>query len=87
MNSLHEATVRLAQRMLGSEESLQTDFYLIMGFFLVFFFFMAAVFEKCKPAYGHETAASIILGIVFSFVFYWIHGENENDFFVFQFRP
>jgi hypothetical protein len=61
--------------MLG-EEHLETTFFLIIGFFLVFFFFVGAIFEKYKPSYGHETAASIILGIVFSFGFYWLHGET-----------
>jgi hypothetical protein len=36
---------------------------------------MAALFEKHKPKIGHETCATVILGIVWSVCFYWLYSS------------
>lgn len=55
--------------------------------FLVFFFVVGALMEKYKPKLGHETAATVILGVVFSVTFYYLHGENVEDYEIYKFKP
>lgn len=50
-------------------------------------FFIGALFEKYKPKYGHETSAILIIGIVFSVIFFYAHGETPEDYNLWQFRP
>jgi len=45
-------------------------------FFLLFFFLMEALNHKYKPVIGHETCATIIVGIVFCVIFYMYAGPN-----------
>ena len=54
----------------------RTIFYLTFLAFLFFFFFVGALFEKYKPKLGHETGASVVAGIIWSFIFLWLHGQN-----------
>ena len=43
---------------------------------MVFFFFGMAVIEKYKPPYGHETAATVVLGIIVSCLVFAIKGPE-----------
>lgn len=38
---------------------------------MVFFFVCSALIEKKKPAYGHETTYTILVGIAFSVVLFF----------------
>ena len=49
-------------------------FYMYFLFFLLFFFFMGAIFEKYKPRLGHETGIAVMAGIIWSVLFFFIHG-------------
>lgn len=44
----------------------------------MFFFIVAALLEKYKPMLGHETGATVVLGIVWSCLFYWYNGNNRE---------
>ena len=52
-------------------------FFLIMFGFLTFFFVVSALIEKYKPKLGHETAATVVLGVLFSVIYYYLHGETQ----------
>lgn len=47
-------------------------------FFLLFFYFMAAIYEKYKPSIGHETGFAVVLGVIWSVCFYAWKGDNSN---------
>jgi hypothetical protein len=66
--------------MLGQNEEYHADFLLIMFSILVFFFICDAWFEKVHPSYGHVTGAALIVGMTFSLLYYWLHGENTVDY-------
>ena len=64
-------------KMPGAAEHKATEaFLLVFGFFLLFFFFVAAIFERYKPLIGHETCLTVILGIIWSVIFYSIYGDD-----------
>lgn len=43
---------------------------------MLFFFFGMALIEKFKPKYGHETAATVVLGLCISLILYAIEGPR-----------
>lgn len=43
---------------------------------MMFFFVVAALVEKHKPQFGHQTGATVVLGIIWSFTFYYLKGQN-----------
>jgi NhaP-type Na+/H+ or K+/H+ antiporter len=61
-----------------AEGDSKTYFVFTFMFFLLFFYFMAAIFEKYKPNIGHETALAVIFGVIWSVGFYYIYGANQN---------
>ena len=62
----------------SSEEGGHTNIYFWMLFsvMMMFFFFGCAFIEKYKPAYGHETGATIIFGVMLSLILYAIEGDS-----------
>lgn len=68
----------------GGHDAQHTDvllFYLTFLGLMVVFFVGAAYVEKNKPAFGHETGLTILLGIVISFLmWWWVPLEKENTF-------
>jgi NhaP-type Na+/H+ or K+/H+ antiporter len=48
------------------------------------FFFGAGVVEKYKPAYGHETGFVVLVGIIFSAIFWFTKGIEDVDTFKFS---
>lgn len=45
-------------------------FFALFLLFMMFYFTVAALVEKYKPKYGHQTGATILLGVAWSFAFY-----------------
>jgi NhaP-type Na+/H+ or K+/H+ antiporter len=58
-----------------------------MFMLLICFFIIDAYLEKIKPEYGHVTGYILFIGMSFSGIYYWIHGETLSDYHLFQFRP
>lgn len=52
---------------------------------MLFFFVMSAIIEKYKPEYGHETCATIIVGVFISLILYASLGASQAS--RFQFKP
>ena len=79
------------------DEGTKSRLYATFTCFLLFFFIVAALMEKYKPMLGHETGATVVLGIVWSFAFYYIYGNdpaliaeytfNSSSFFDFILPP
>jgi hypothetical protein len=55
-------------------EFAKKSFQITFAVFLFFFFFIEAVFEKYHPKIGHATCLTVILGIVWSLIFYSLVG-------------
>ena len=71
----------------GAGHNAVTESFLItFGVFLLFFYFMAAIFETYKPRIGHETCMTVILGIIWSVSFYAIYGDDPNLINAYGFR-
>lgn len=68
-----------------SESSARQSFQITFAAFLFFFFFMEAMFEKFHPKIGHATCLTVILGIVWSVVFYAIKGNDQTLMSVYSF--
>lgn len=60
------------------EDRKSNKILIVFMLFLLFFFVVTALFEKYKPNYGHTTAATVILGVVWSLVFYYLHGHEHE---------
>jgi len=58
------------------EDSTTTYFWMLFGVMMMFYFFGCAYMERYKPAYGHETGATIILGVILSLILYAIQGDS-----------
>lgn len=58
-------------------KEMRIGFLILLSTFLTAFFIMAALFEKHKPKFGHETGAIVVVGVLFSLIFYWIHGDDS----------
>lgn len=62
---------------------------------MLFFFISSAIIEKYKPQYGHETCATIVVGVIISVILYACIGDkaaesfrfNSNFFFNFFLPP
>ena len=73
--------------MLGADVQEETvEFVTTFLIFLLFFFIVGAFFEKYKPRFGHETGVTVIAGIVFSVIFYWLNGANASLLQVYGFK-
>jgi hypothetical protein len=48
-----------------------TIFYVTFIFMMLFFFMVAAASEKYKPAIGHETSYTIIMGLIVSLILWF----------------
>lgn len=68
-------------------QHLEIVFYGIIVAFLVFFFIVEALVKKYKPLIGHETSATILLGIIFSFTYYRVNGQTFEEYNSFKFKP
>jgi NhaP-type Na+/H+ or K+/H+ antiporter len=51
---------------------------------MLFFFTMGAIIEKYKPRFGHETCATIILGILVSIIAWTIKPVPNSEVFSFK---
>jgi sodium/hydrogen exchanger-like protein 6/7 len=69
----------------GEEDNSKTwsAFIMTMTAMMVLFFIGAGVVEKYKPVICHETGLVLVVGIIFSWVYYAAVGPSKRD--VFQF--
>ena len=51
---------------------------------MLLFFFFEAFFEKYKPPIGHQTSATITVGVAVSFVLWYFLGESQTKHFAFN---
>lgn len=73
--------------MLGADVKEETvQFVMIFLAFLVFFFIVGAAFEKYKPKYGHETGVTVVAGMLFSVIFYFMNGSNASLLEIYGFK-
>lgn len=74
-----------AEPMLGEGDNHQTwsAFIMTMTAMMVLFFIGAGVVEKYKPPICHETGLVLVVGIIFSWVYFAAVGDSKRD--VFQF--
>ena len=56
-------------------------FYLTFLGLMIVFFVGAAYVEKNKPAFGHETGLTILLGVGISFLMWWIVPLEKEEVF------
>ena len=59
----------------------------VMMAMVIMFFFFEGLNHKMHWKYGHETGATILLGSIFSIIYYFAKGMNKNDYEEFRFRP
>jgi NhaP-type Na+/H+ or K+/H+ antiporter len=79
----------------ASHENGNLDFFVLFLVMMLFFFICAAVIEKYKPQYGHETCYTILFGVSLSLILYVSIGTeaassfkfNSNFFFNFFLPP
>ena len=79
----------------ASSENGNLDFFVFFLIMMLFFFICAAVIEKYKPQYGHETCYTILFGVSLSLILYVSIGTeaassfkfNSNFFFNFFLPP
>ena len=69
----------------GEDEMIRMQFFVTFLFFLLFFFVMEALNHKYKPLIGHETCATVVLGIVWSIFFYKYAGPNPHTIELYSF--
>lgn len=55
------------------------QFLTIFLLFMIFFYVVRALVEHYKPTYGHHTGATIIAGVLWSSIFYWIYGADKGQ--------
>jgi sodium/hydrogen exchanger-like protein 6/7 len=67
----------------GDNSTTWSAFIMTMTAMMVLFFIGAGVVEKYKPVVCHETGLVLIVGIIFSWVYYAAVGPAKRD--VFQF--
>lgn len=51
---------------------------------MLLFFFFEAFFEKFKPRFGHQTGATIAVGMCISFILWYTLGESQSKYFSFS---
>lgn len=61
------------------------QFYVTLIFFLLFFFIFEALNHKYKPKVGHETVATLLLGVFWSVCFYKYAGPNPQTIELYSF--
>lgn len=72
----------------GHREAHQTIIFLcVMLTLCILFFVSEQLMHKYHPRVGHETGVIIILGFLFSIIYFFAHGETALEFKLFQFRP
>lgn len=59
----------------GGEGHTEVYFFMCFAFIMMFFFVLLGLIEHKKPKFGHETGATILLGIFMSLVIYAIFGN------------
>ena len=83
-NDLSSGEIADNTECFGDHHGQHTDvllFYLTFLGLMVIFFLGAAYVEKHKPAFGHETGLTILVGVIISFLmWYWVPLEKENTF-------
>lgn len=52
---------------------------------MLIYIIIGACFQKYKPRYGHETGVSVMCGIIFSLLFWWIHGNDQSLISIYDF--
>jgi NhaP-type Na+/H+ or K+/H+ antiporter len=62
-------------------------FLAVILLLMAIFFMSESLMHRFKPRIGHETGATILLGIIFSLAYFKWHGETTEDYDIFQFRP
>ena len=62
----------------ATDSSETTTFVITFLIFLLLFFVIGAAFEKYKPKFGHETGVTVVLGMLFSWIFYAISENKPN---------
>lgn len=62
----------------------QTYFLVSFIFLMLFFYFGAAIMERYKPRVGHETGATIALGMLISYLFWIKYGNDMREGFKFS---
>ena len=67
-----------------AEEKLTQSFYITFLFMLMFFFVTGAAIEKYKPAFGHETCATLVLGIIVSLLLWLCEKTADTGTFTFN---
>ena len=51
---------------------------------MLLFFFFEAFFEKYKPPFGHQTSATIVVGVAVSMLLWYALGESKTKDFTFS---
>jgi|688.fasta_scaffold239364_1 hypothetical protein len=77
MNYAIQEEITEASVIFNAEGKKNTE-YAIFTVFVLFFFIVAALMEKYKPLLGHHTGATVVFGIVWSFGFYYIYGNDPE---------
>jgi hypothetical protein len=57
-------------RLNAAHENGNLDFFVLFLVMMLFFFISAAIIEKYKPQYGHETCYTILFGVSLSLILY-----------------
>ena len=65
-------------------ETEQVEFYVILLCTMLFFFTSAALVEKYKPKFGHQTSFTIIVGIIISVILYACLGNSREGLYEFK---
>lgn len=79
-----EITPLIEEEHIDSEH-IQLTFYVFFILFLIFFFFMEGLIHKVKPLIGHQTVATIVLGLIWSVIWYYKEGHSEAMLKIFEF--
>lgn len=64
-----------------NHEEVSLVFYLSFITLMLVFFFGTAFIEKVKPAIGHETGLTILVGVAISLVFWEVFGTSKREAF------
>jgi NhaP-type Na+/H+ or K+/H+ antiporter len=80
-----DETVPLIEEEGKDIEHIQLTFYVFFLSFLIFFFFMEGLIHKVKPLIGHQTVATIVLGLIWSVFWYYKEGHSEEVLKIFEF--
>jgi len=85
MNLESNSTAPMAEVYEEHHDHEASTVFLVVFLFLMFFFYVgAAIIEKYKPKVGHETGATIILGMLISYIFWMVYGNTQRKNFEFS---